>query len=663
MKRIDRLLLCSCAGSQSIDEASAKAATGAAEVQRIDALCEGEIDVAAAALGLNGVTVLACAQQAALFADLAEEIGAPGTHLCVDIRDRAGWTDDATAHAKQAALLAEARLSTPSTPVRDVTSEGVALVVGGEAALAAAHRLAETLAVTLILADVPELLSPSGAFDVARGRIRAASGTLGGFQVTVDGFAPLDPKGRGGPRFAPAVDGATSRCDIILDLRPGGAPLFPAHHKRDGYVRADPGDPAAVERAIFDAGQLVGDFEKPLYIRFDPLICAHSRAGQPGCTRCLGVCPTAAITPAGDTVAIDAMVCAGCGACAAVCPSGAASYDDPPAEHLFIRLSTLASAFRNAGGTGPCALFHDTEHGAEMIALSARFGRGLPANVVPVEVSNVEGVGHAELLAALGVGFASAIILAGPRTDLTVPDRELNLAQAILGGVGRESERLAIIAPDDPDALEDELYGTGSTPLDADPILALGSRRQVTRLAASALSAVDKVPPIPLPEGAPYGAIAINDTACTLCLACVSLCPVGALGDNPDKPQVNFQEAACLQCGICANACPEDAITLAPGLDLSNDALTFRVLNEEEPFECIECGKPFGVRSTIERIVATLEGKHWMFTNSDNVRLIKMCDDCRVRAQYHGENSPFKVGARPRVRRTEDDLAERDKLN
>ena len=107
---------------------------------------------------------------------------------------------------------------------------------------------------------------------------------------------------------------------MILDLS-GGQPLFPAHHKRDGYLRPDPGDPLAVERALFDAAQLTGTFEKPLHIRFDESLCAHSRASRQGCNRCLDVCPTGAILPDGDSVRIDPNICAGCGACHAVCPA------------------------------------------------------------------------------------------------------------------------------------------------------------------------------------------------------------------------------------------------------------------------------------------------------------------------------------------------------
>ena len=76
-------------------------------------------------------------------------------------------------------------------------------------------------------------------------------------------------------------------------------------------------------------------------------------------------------------------------------------------------------------------LFHEADWGGDMVRLSARFGRGLPADVIPVEVSSVEGVGHAEMLAALGVGFASVHLMPGPRTDREVIDRELTLARAI----------------------------------------------------------------------------------------------------------------------------------------------------------------------------------------------------------------------------------------
>ena len=394
--------------------------------------------------------------------------------------------------------------------------------------------------------------------------------------------------------------------------------------------------------AILAASTLTGTFEKPLHLRYEPALCAHSRASQPGCSKCLDVCPTGAIESAGDHVAIDPMVCAGCGACAALCPSQAISYDDPPVAHVFRRIDAMARAFREAGGTAPRLLVHDA-HGAEMIALAARYGAGLPAAVIPMELPTISGFGHAEMLAALGAGFAAVDVLLAPRSDAATLERERALAEAIAG-----PERVALLDVADPDDLPGALRADAPPPVE--PILPMGTRRQVTRTAAQALHPEDGA--IALPKGAPYGAVLVSD-ACTLCLACASLCPSGALADNPDRPELRFQEDACLQCGLCANLCPEDAITLEPRLDLSDDALSQRVLREEEPAACIECGALFGVQSTIDRIVEKLAGRHSMFGSEEAVRLIRMCDDCRVKAQV-GRGDPMRGPERPRVVTTDD---------
>jgi len=660
--RQDKVLLCDCAGTMAVDAAAIGAGTGQACAKIATGLCGAQSHLALAALEAGGPVTIACGQEAAAFEEIAEEIGAAGRLACVDIRDRAGWSEDAARGAagpKMAALLAGARVSRPPVPALDIVSEGVCLVYGpAEIALPAAARLPEALSVTAMVTEPEPLMPPEASIDIVTGRITRLGGALGQFDAEIDRFAPLEPAGRGQRRFGALRDGARSECDIVLDLS-GRQALVPAAHKRDGYLRADPGDPLAVERALFDAAQLTGSFEKPVYIRFTESLCAHSRARQTGCTRCLDLCPTGAITPEGDHVAIDPMICAGCGACAAACPSGAALAEEPPVEALFAEMRVMAEAYRKAGGTAPRLLVHDA-HGAEMIRLAARYGRGLPVDVIPLEIPSLGRFGHAEQMAALGLGYRSVDILAGPRTERTALGGEIALADAISAGTGAGLGRIRLIEPTEPDALSDMLYGTAPEALSHEPILAIGGRRETVRLAARALAGDATEAPIALPAGAPYGAVVVDTDACTLCMACAGLCPTGALIDSPDTPELSFREEACIQCGLCAGLCPESAITLAPRLDLSDAVLRPRVLNEEEPFHCIECGAPFGVKSTIERIAEKLGGQHWMYTASDNLRLIQMCDDCRVRTQFHSTNKPFAMGTVPRPRTTADEFAERE---
>ena len=645
-----KLILCDCLGSQSVDSEGIEHVTGLACSKVHTALCLDQIESAAKAIS-DGEAIIACQQERQRFEALAVEIEAeiPGF---VDIRDRAGWGEGgASAMPKMAALVAEAVLPIPNAKTVDVVSEGTCLIVGAaDVAVPAAERLSQALAVTILSTD-PDEIQQDSRYDIVLGRLRDATGALGGFELRIDGFQQVIPGGRRAQSLTDPRDGARSDCDIILDLS-GDTPLFAAPEKREGYLRADPKSQQATAAAVFEAAQLVGTFEKPLYVRLETALCAHSRAGQPACSNCLDLCPTGAITSAGDYVAVDPMICAGCGACSAVCPSGAIAFDAPPVETVFRRLETLAGTYLKAGGNAPRLLVHDRDFGAEMISLAARYGRGLPADVIPLEVEALAGFGHAEMLAALAVGFAQVDMLLHPKTERPSLETETALGLAIAG-----VDRIRLLDFSEPDALSESLYDEKATAPDVSSVMPMGTRRQIARLAAKALQPATEC--VALPDGAPYGAIVVDTDACTLCLSCVALCPSGALGDNPDLPQLRFQEDACLQCGLCRNICPEQAITLQPQLNLADSALSQTILHEEEPFACIECGALFGAKSTIEKITEKLVGKHSMFASSDAARLIQMCDNCRINAQYHSEDNPFQAAERPRVRTTDDYLSKR----
>ncbi|MGC1690284.1 MAG: 4Fe-4S binding protein [Pseudolabrys sp.] len=662
------ILICSCEDTVPLDGEKVRRACRDSVVIEGRQFCRAELDRVRNAVAGGEPVVIACTQEAPLFNEVAEEGGADAPTF-VNIRETGGWAKDAAeAGPKMAALIAATASPAPDVSFVSLSSDGVTLLYGkDERVVEAAELLKEHLDVTVLIKAGSELTPRRVTeFPVVRGVIRAAKGYLGAFELTVDDYAAPAPSSRGAFAFGAAKNGAVSRCDILIDLS-GGPSLFPAADLRDGYLRADPGDPAAILRTVLKARDLTGMFDKPRYINFTEDLCAHSRSKIVGCRRCLDLCPAGAIEPAGDHVAIDAHICAGCGQCAAACPTGAASYALPPSDAMLRRLRVLLGTYREAGGEHGVVMFHDAEHGSALIDALARHGDGLPANVLPVEVNEITQVGLEAVAAAHAYGASAVRFLtrAKARHDIAGLKKTIALVQPVLAKLGFDGVRVEAIETDDPDALGDALRGIATLEATAKPatFLPTGSKRELMRLSLRELHAAAPTPVdiVPLPEGAPFGTIEVRVEGCTLCLSCVSACPTGALSDDPERPVLRFAEDACVQCGLCKATCPEKVISLRPQIDFRAATALGRVIKQEEPAECIRCGKPFGVKSSVERVIAKLEGKHWMYKDSKKrLDVIRMCEDCRVVVMAEEQFDPFGAPQRPPVRTTEDYLRERE---
>lgn len=660
-----RLMVCNCERTMEIDGEKLAAALGIDSTLKVHShLCRTEIESFEAGLSESAPLLVACTQEAPLFREIAEENSFDDIAF-TNIRERAGWSQaKGGALAKMAALISEAVLETKPTGTMPVVSEGICLVYGaGQATLDTAVALAGRLSVSAMLTDASDVMPPSIVdVPIYKGRIAKATGTLGKFEIAVNDYAPAVPSSRDELNFTLERNGAASTCDVILDMS-GGTPLFPSSQRRDGYFHVDPNHPASIAKAMFEIADYVGEFEKPLYVAYKADICAHGRSGKVGCSNCIDNCPTSAITPAGETVEIDPLVCGGCGNCSAMCPTGAVSYSYPTRESMIARCKSLLDAYARAGGANPVLMLHDDSHGSGIISAMARFGRGLPANILPLSLYTVTQPGHEALLAALAAGAQQIIVLASPEKadELIALESQAALTNHIMTSLGYgEGARVTVLVEQDPDAVESTLYAlpkiNGIAP---QAFTAIGGKREIARTVLSRLQAATSEAPeiIALPENAPYGRIQIDTQGCTLCLACVGACPADALSDDPDRPMVRFTEAACVQCGLCKVTCPESVISLEPRYDFSSSALTPKTLNEDEPFPCVRCGTPFGSKGVVERIVSKLEGQHWMYEKSDQLELIKMCDNCRVVAMSEKGDDPFAGGERPRVRTTDDYLA------
>ena len=670
MKLAERdILACDCGGTMDIDAAKLSKACGAADGCAVATeLCRAGIESFETALEASGdrPLIVACTQESATFEQIAEEAGRPIPEF-INIREAAGWSEDgAAALPKIAALLRAATDNVPEARSLTLTSAGRCLIYadgargnGVDAALEMAGKLRESLGVTVMITAPGDDIMASGISGmVTRGTIRGAKGHFTAFDLVIDGFGAARPSSRASLRFEDPQDGIETGCDIIIDLT--GAPaMFTGWEKRDGYFRVSPDDPVRLATVTAEAGEMIGAFEKPIYIDYNADLCAHSRNSLTGCSRCLDVCPAGAIISAGDTVAIDPAICGGCGYCGAVCPSGAAQTNLPAADSFGQQIANLIDHYLEAGGKTPRLLLADASHGAGMIDMIARFGPGLPADMLPMTMHSTGRGGHDMLVGAIAQGYGQVIILTNPNKADETPQiaRQVEMARALMTGVGADDEsRFVLIDEIDPDMVAARFRA--SRPGDKvkpAPFSPLGSPRGITRLAMRGLAGAQKIEPtaIPLPEGAPYGRVEIDTENCTICLSCVGACPAGALQDNPDAPQLLFREDACLQCGICVATCPEKVISLVPQFNLADSTMDAELVIEDAPFHCTGCGKPFGSSRSIERVIDKLSG-HSMFSGENQIETLKMCEDCRVEAMFDKDDRLMDVGERRKPRTTDD---------
>jgi len=252
-----------------------------------------------------------------------------------------------------------------------------------------------------------------------------------------------------------------------------------------------------------------------------------------------------------------------------------------------------------------------------------------------VAVEHIASVGMDLWMAALAWGASSIGVLATGREApqyLAALGFQMSIAQAIANALGYQGEHFRLIdgsAGDPARALWD--WPVALPPRIGATFAATNDKRRTLAHAFEHLALHAPVPrtSIPLPAGAPFGAIDVDRDRCTMCLACVGACPEAALLDHAEAPKLRFIESNCVQCGICVKTCPEQAISLVPRLDVSPEARAPRVLNEAKVFACVRCCKPMGTEKLVGAMLERLRA-HSMFAGEGALERLKMCADCRV---------------------------------
>ncbi len=425
--------------------------------------------------------------------------------------------------------------------------------------------------------------------------------------------------------------------DLVLDLQ--STPSFTGGRPPVGYC-APGSNPAFLEQAMKELPEMRGRFKKPQFVVFEKDRCFHGRSRTHDCRRCLEICPVGSIRSMDSKISINHSLCQGCGSCALICPSDAFRVVQPSQEELLNSLQSSLKSKLAEGVSSVSLIIFDSETvaGSEFLGMDDRL------HTACFKVEQIAHVRLEMLLFAVASGASEVLVACDPQNPPAVREavrQQVEMARAILRGFGLGEERIQfwVVFPEglNPEEKVPRQACIGEQANDAwiAPMTFpndTGRRTLVHRVAMylQGRSGVQQSC-LSLPKGSPFGTVAVNADACTLCMACVVACPSAALSSGDAVPRLLFREFRCHQCGLCRDTCPEGAIQLIPRLLLGKrETENQAVLREMEPFRCVECGAPFAPPVMIGRIREKLAG-HWMYATEQQRRRLQMCGTCRTR--------------------------------
>ncbi|EAL3919607.1 4Fe-4S dicluster domain-containing protein [Campylobacter upsaliensis] len=350
------------------------------------------------------------------------------------------------------------------------------------------------------------------------------------------------------------------------------------------------------------------------FITYNSSVCQYHKRRSEHCAKCAEICPTTAILKDDEERILEfsQIDCLGCGGCVSVCPSGSLDYAPMNRDSFFKMLDFVE-------GSKICIIPKKMplEH------LNLRLGEG----VLPFMIEGEKWLSNLHFLSLLQASGANLVFY----TDFV--SRGSAEAIGLLNAVfERKFGKKAIFVASDEKELENAL-----TKLEFIEGLNFSfhnhtlTNRENFAVRLRHLIADENLGVVESGEWLRYGDLRLNVDTCTLCLACVGACNVGALVADSKENALKFNPSLCTTCGYCEASCAEkDTLKLErSGLRLEKSYFDFRTLTKDELFACVECGKEFATKKAVEKIASLMRDK---FANDEaKLKSLYCCAECKAK--------------------------------
>ncbi len=238
---------------------------------------------------------------------------------------------------------------------------------------------------------------------------------------------------------------------------------------------------------------------------------------------------------------------------------------------------------------------------------------------------------------ALALGFRQVLIeLPEDLAELTRDafNQQIIQAHTLLAAIGQPVERIISTSSAPPALLAPENQPASFPVLPA----YIGKRNQLLWALDTLQGGSDRGGFVELQPGADMGGIQVDSASCTLCMACIQLCPTGALISESGQTRLDFIEARCIQCGICERACPENAISMQARFLLdAAERQTPVTLTQDQRHHCSQCGEPFISKALLEKSIQIMQLQGNL--GDDGIENLRSCPRCRVQQLHKQETT------------------------